>query len=62
MCHNDTRFGRLTPSWPAGRPGVGFPQGIFGVFSYNEIVMLFLNMVCLTMALASRLWFSSRLE
>jgi hypothetical protein len=28
------------------------PQGVFGVFSYYQLVMLFLNMVCLTLALA----------
>jgi hypothetical protein len=31
--HNDTPFGRPTPSRPIGRPGVGRLLGIFGVFS-----------------------------
>jgi hypothetical protein len=33
-------------------PEVGHPQGVFGVFSYYRLVMLFLIMVCLTVALA----------
>jgi hypothetical protein len=28
----------------------GHPQGVFGVFSYYKLVMLFLNMICLTVA------------
>jgi hypothetical protein len=32
--------------------GVGHTQGVFGVFSYYQLVMFFLNMVCLTVALA----------
>jgi hypothetical protein len=44
-------FGRPTPGRPIGRPGVGQPQGVFGVFSYYLLlVMLFFNMVCLTVA------------
>jgi hypothetical protein len=35
-----------------GRPGVGHPQGVFCVFRYNKLVMLFLNMVCLTVGVA----------
>jgi hypothetical protein len=35
-----------------GRPSVVHPQGAFDVFSYYQLVMLFLNMVCLTVALA----------
>jgi hypothetical protein len=50
--HNDTPFGRPTPGRPKGHPRVGHPQGEFGVFSYYQLAMLFLNMVCLTMALA----------
>jgi hypothetical protein len=26
-------FRRPTPGWPMGRPGVGHPQGVFGIFS-----------------------------
>jgi hypothetical protein len=29
--HYDTTFGRPTPGRPIDRPGVGCPQGIFGV-------------------------------
>jgi hypothetical protein len=47
-------FKRPTPSWPIGCPGVDHPQGILDVFSYYELVMLFSNMVCLTVALASQ--------
>jgi hypothetical protein len=32
--HNDTPCGRLTPGRPIGRPGIGYPQGVFGGFSY----------------------------
>jgi hypothetical protein len=32
---------------------VGHPQGVFGVFSYHQLVMLFPNMICLTVALAA---------
>jgi hypothetical protein len=49
--HNDTPFGRPTLSWPIDRPGFGHPQGVFGVFSDYQLVMLFLNNVCLTVAL-----------
>jgi hypothetical protein len=31
--HNDMSFGGQTSSRPMGRPGVGHPQGVFGVFS-----------------------------
>jgi hypothetical protein len=48
----DTPFGRPTPEPPIGRPGVGHSRGIFGVFSYYQLVMLFLNMFCLTVAQA----------
>jgi hypothetical protein len=33
-----------------GQPQAGYPQGVFGVFSYYRLVMLFLNMVCLILA------------
>jgi hypothetical protein len=33
---------------PNGRPGVSHPQGVFAVFSYYKLVILFINMVCLT--------------
>jgi hypothetical protein len=55
--HNDTRFGQPTHGQPISCPGVGHPQGIFGVFSYYWLVMLFINMVCLTVALASDFFF-----
>jgi hypothetical protein len=43
---------RPTPGQPIGCPGVGHLKGVFGAFSYYELVMLFLKMVCLTLALA----------
>jgi hypothetical protein len=51
---NDMPFWRPTPGRSSGRPGVGHlqPQGLLGVLSHYELVMLFLNMVCLTLALA----------
>jgi hypothetical protein len=30
--HNDMPFRWPTPGWPISRPGVGHPEGIFGVF------------------------------
>jgi hypothetical protein len=39
--HNDTPFGRPIPGRLVGRPGVGHPQGVFGVFSYYLLVMFF---------------------
>jgi hypothetical protein len=50
--HKDTPFGKPIPGCPIGRPGVGHPQGIFGIFSYHYVVIVFSNMVCLTVALA----------
>jgi hypothetical protein len=50
MGHNDMPLGQPTPGQPIGRPGVGHPQRVFGVFSYYQLEMLFLNMVCLTVA------------
>jgi hypothetical protein len=41
--HDDKPF-----EWPT--PRVGQPQGVFGAFSYYQLVMLFLKMVCLTVA------------
>jgi hypothetical protein len=55
---SDTPFGWPTPGRPVGRPGVGHPQGVFDVFSYYQLVTLFLNMVCLTVALTDRKGFS----
>jgi hypothetical protein len=46
MGHSDMLFGRPTP----GRP-ISHPQGVLGVSSY-QLVVLFLNMVCLAVALA----------
>jgi hypothetical protein len=31
--HNNMPFGQPTPGWLIGRPGVGHPSGIFGVFN-----------------------------
>jgi hypothetical protein len=47
--HNDTPFGWPTPGWPIGLPGVGRPQGVFGGLSYNQLVILFFNIVPLIM-------------
>jgi hypothetical protein len=41
--HNHTPFGRPTPGRPIGRPGVDRPKSVIGVFSYYELVVLFLN-------------------
>jgi hypothetical protein len=44
--HNDTPFMRPTPGWPVGRPGVGRPKGVLGVFfNYYQLVMLIFNIV-----------------
>jgi WD40 repeat protein len=43
-------FGRPTPGQAIVRLGVARPKRVFGVFSYYRLVMLFLDMVCLTMA------------
>jgi hypothetical protein len=32
--HNDTPFWWPILGWPISRPGVGHPQGVFGVLSY----------------------------
>jgi hypothetical protein len=48
--HNDMPFRWPTPARPIGCPGVGHLRGVFGVFSYYQLVQLFINMVCLTMA------------
>jgi hypothetical protein len=50
--HNDTPFGWPTPGRPIHFPEVGHPQGVFGIFSYYQLVVLFLNIVCLTVAMA----------
>jgi hypothetical protein len=52
--YNNMPLGRPTSGRHIGRLGVGHPQGVFGVFSYYQLVMLFLNMVCLTVVLACR--------
>jgi hypothetical protein len=43
--HNDTPCRRPTPGWPISRPGVGHPQGVFGGFSYYQLVIVFFNIV-----------------
>jgi hypothetical protein len=45
-------FGQPTSDWPIGRPGVGHSQGVFDVFDHYQLVLSFLNMVCMTLALA----------
>jgi hypothetical protein len=45
-------FGQPTPDWPIGRPGVSRSQGVFDVFDHYQLVLSFLNMVCMTLALA----------
>jgi tRNA C32,U32 (ribose-2'-O)-methylase TrmJ len=47
-------FGRPTPGRHIGRPGVGHPQGVFGVFSNVISVMLFVDMFCLNVAFTVR--------
>jgi hypothetical protein len=47
------------PSRPIGHPGVGRPQGTFGVFELLLITMLFLNMVCLTVAACTSLIYTN---
>jgi hypothetical protein len=37
--HNDMPFGRPPPDRPSARRGVGRPQGVFGVFSYYQLVI-----------------------
>jgi hypothetical protein len=36
--HNDKPCGRPTPGWAIGRPGVGHPYGVFGVFINYQLV------------------------
>jgi hypothetical protein len=45
--HNNMPFGRPAPGRPSGRP-----SGVFCMFSYYLLVMLFIIMVCLTVGLA----------
>jgi hypothetical protein len=42
-------FGRLTSGRPIGRPGVGRPKDVLGVFSDYQLVILFSNIVPLIM-------------
>jgi hypothetical protein len=53
--HNDTPCGRLAPGRLIGQPGVGRPQGVFGGFSYYQLVMIFLNIVPLIMKFTSNI-------
>jgi hypothetical protein len=46
--HNDMPFGRPTPGWPIGRPGVGRLKGVLCGFSYYSLVIFFFNVVPLT--------------
>jgi hypothetical protein len=43
--HNDTPFGQPIPGRPVNRTGVGHSQGLFGVFSYYQLVISFFNIV-----------------
>jgi hypothetical protein len=47
--HNDTPFRQPTPRRPIGRPGVGRPSSVFGVFSYYLLVISVFNIVPLIM-------------
>jgi hypothetical protein len=42
---NNTPFGQPTPGRPIGCPGVGRSLGVFGGFSYNQLVIIFSNIV-----------------
>jgi hypothetical protein len=53
--HNDLPFRRPALGRPIGRLVVGHPQGVFGVFSYYLLAMLFLNMICMTVTITSTL-------
>jgi hypothetical protein len=53
--HNDAPFEWPTPGRPIGRPGVGHPQGVFGGFSYYQLVIRFSNIVPLIMEFTIRL-------
>jgi hypothetical protein len=56
------RYGVITIHPSGGQPPAGLSaaqrvatlRAFFGVFSYYQLVMLFLNMVCLTVALSHR--------
>jgi hypothetical protein len=47
-------FGWPTPGRPIGRPGVGCPQGVFGVFSYYQLMILSFNIVLLIVEFTMR--------
>jgi hypothetical protein len=47
--------GRPTLGRPVGRLGVVHPYGVFGVSSYYQLIMLFLNMVFLAVVLVKYL-------
>jgi hypothetical protein len=47
--HNNTPFGRPTPSRSIGHQGVGHPDGVFGSLSYYYLVIFFFNIVTLIM-------------
>jgi hypothetical protein len=47
--HNDTPFRQPIPGRPIGRPGYGRPSGLFGSFSYYQLVIFFSDIVPLIM-------------
>jgi hypothetical protein len=47
--HTDMLFRQPTPGWPISRPGIGCVQGVLGLFSYYEFVILSFNIVPLIM-------------
>jgi hypothetical protein len=49
-------FGQPTPGRPIGRPGVGHPSGLFGVFSYYWLMILVFNIVPLIMEFTYYHW------
>jgi hypothetical protein len=52
--HNHMPFGQPTPSRPIGRPEVGRLSGVFGGFSYYQLIVFFFNIVPLIMEFSLR--------
>jgi hypothetical protein len=50
-------FGRLTPGRPIGHHGLGCPSGVFGGFSYYQLVIFFFNIVPLIMEFTAAVLF-----